>query len=313
MSVLREFGSWPAGPLHVAIGIFDGVHVGHRALIAHLARGARAAGARAIAVTFDPLPIQVLAPGAPPFALSAPLERAGLLHEAGADDVALVTFDLDIAALPPERFIDLLVSAGSVKQVIVGDDFRFGRDRTGDTTLLRRLGARAGFAVDIPTVVSDANGVVSSTRVRNALRSGDVAEAARLLGRLYSVTGRVIRGEQRGRGLGYPTINLETPMERLLPRDGIYAMWVELDGARHRAAASLGVRPTFGGGPRRLEAFLLDFSGEIYGLEVRASFARRLRDELHFEGPAALADQIARDVEEVRATLREARKGLPDA
>lgn len=304
MSVLRDFKGWPAGPLHLAIGVFDGVHIGHQALIAHLVRGAGAAGARAVAVTFDPLPIQVLAPGAPPSALSDALERSALLHQAGADDVALVSFDRDLAASPPERFVDLLASAGSVRRVVVGADFRFGRDRLGDTTLLRRLGERAGFAVDVPAAVADRGGVVSSTRIRNALLAGEVTEAARLLGRLYAVTGRVVHGEQRGRGLGYPTINLETPIGRLLPRDGIYAMWVEIEGVRHRAAASLGVRPTFGAGPRRLEAFLIDFSGELYGAEVRAAFVSRLRDELRFDGPDALAAQIAKDVEAARAALR---------
>ena len=303
MSVLRGLDGWPAGPLHLAIGVFDGVHIGHRALIAHLDRGAGAAGARAVAVTFDPLPIQVLAPGAPPSALSDAVERSVLLHQAGVDDVALVTFDRALAASPPEHFVELLASAGTVRRVVVGADFRFGRDRLGDTTFLRRLGERAGFGVDVPPAVADSGGVVSSTRIRNSLLAGDVVEATRLLGRLYTVTGRVVHGEHRGRGLGYPTINLETPIGRLLPRDGIYAMWVEIEGVRHRAAASLGVRPTFGAGPRRLEAFLIDFSGELYGADVRAAFARRLRDELHFDGPDALAAQIAKDVEAARAAL----------
>lgn len=301
--MLQGLDGWPAGPLHVALGVFDGVHVGHRALVAHLARGARAAGARAIAVTFDPLPIQVLAPGAPPSALTDGLERGTLLHESGADDVALVRFDRDLAAVAPERFVELLAAAGAVRRVVVGQDFRFGRDRAGDLELLRRLGGHAGFTVDVPPAVSDERGVVSSTRIRNALRAGDVEDAARLLGRLYAVSGTVVHGEKRGRGLGYPTINVETPTERLLPRDGIYANWVEIDGARERAAVSLGVRPTFGAGPRRLEAFLLDFAGEMYGMPVRVAFVRRIRDEQYFDGPDALAAQIAKDVVEARAAL----------
>ena len=303
-TILRDLEGWPLGPLHVALGVFDGVHLGHRALIAHLVRGSRAAGAATLAATFDPLPIEVLAPGAPPSALSDAEERCALLHEAGADAVALIRFDQAFAALPPETFVARLMSTGAVGRVVVGSDFRFGRGRSGDLTLLRQLGQQHGFEVDEFPPLAIAGAVVSSTRIRNALRAGEAEIAAALLGRPYAVRGGVVRGEQRGRGLGYPTINIETPPQRVLPKDGIYAMWIEVGGRRHRAAASLGLRPTFGSGPRRLEAFLLDFSGELYGAHVRASFVRRLRDELYFEGPEALAAQIARDVEEARKALR---------
>lgn len=303
-TILRDLEGWPPGPLHVALGVFDGVHLGHRALIGHLLAGSRAAGAVALAATFDPLPIEVLAPGAPPSALSDAEERCALLREAGADAVALIRFDEAFAALPPEAFVARLTSAGAVGRVVVGSDFRFGRGRSGDLMLLRQLGRQHGFEVDEFPPLAVAGAVVSSTRIRNALRAGEAEIAGTLLGRPYAVRGRVVRGEQRGRGLGYPTINIETLPQRLLPKDGIYAMWVEVGGRRHRAAASLGVRPTFGSGPRRLEAFLLEFSGELYGAEVRASFMSRLRDELYFEGPEALAAQIARDVEEARKALR---------
>lgn len=309
--VLRGFDRWPGGPLHVALGVFDGVHLGHRALVAHLAGDARTAGATAVAATFDPLPIQVLAPGAPPSALSDAGERCALLREAGADAVALVPFDPAFAALAPEAFVSRLLGAGAVRRVVAGSDFRFGRERAGDLGMLRELGDRHGFAVDEFPPLEARGAVVSSTRIRNALRAGEVELAAALLGRPYGVRGTVVRGDQRGRGLGYPTINLELPPERLLPKDGIYAMWVEVGGVRHRAAASLGIRPTFGSGPRRLEAFLLDFSGEVYGADVRASFVSRLRDELYFEGPEALAAQIAEDVEAAREALAAERTGDP--
>jgi riboflavin kinase/FMN adenylyltransferase len=302
-SVIRGFEDWPSGPLHVALGVFDGVHVGHRALIAHLARGARATGAVAVAATFDPLPIQVLAPGAPPSALSDADERCALLREAGADVVALIPFDTAFAALAPEAFVARLTGAGGVRRAVVGSDFRFGHDRAGDVGLLRELGRRSGFEVDEFPPLAAGGRVVSSTRIRNALRAGEAELAAALLGRPYAVRGTVVHGERRGRGLGYPTINIETLPERLLPKDGIYAMWIDVAGGRHRAAASLGLRPTFGSGPRRLEAFLLDFSGELYGANVRAAFVLRLRDELYFEGPEALAAQIAKDVEAARQAL----------
>lgn len=309
---IEGLAGWPGGPLHVAIGVFDGVHVGHRALIAHLVGGARASGATAVAVTFDPLPIEVLAPGAPPSALSDADERRALLREAGADAVALIRFDGAFAALAPDAFVTGLTRAGEIRRVVVGSDFRFGHERAGDLRLLRGLAREQGFVVDEFPPLAAAGAVVSSTRIRNALRGGEAELAASLLGRPYAVRGTVVHGEQRGRGLGYPTINIETPAGRLLPKDGIYAMRVEVAGMRHAAAASLGLRPTFGSGPRRLEAFLLDFSGELYGARVRASFVRRLRDELYFESPQALASQIARDVEATRAALSGEREPRPN-
>lgn len=293
----------PGGPLHLALGVFDAVHRGHRALIGHLAGGARAAGATPVAVTFDPLPIQVLAPGAPPSALSDAAERLALLRGAGAGHAAALRFDARVAMLSPEDFLAALTRTGEVRRICVGADFRFGRDRSGDVALLRDAGRRLGYDVDQVPAVLVGGAAISSTRIRNLLRAGEVAAAADLLGRLYDVPGTVVHGEQRGRGLGYPTLNLETPPDRLLPADGIYAMWIEREGERHPAAASLGVRPTFGGGARRLEAYLLDFEGDLYGARVRGSFVERLRGEQHFADARALAEQIGRDVERTRAVL----------
>lgn len=302
-SVIRDLERWPAGPLHVAIGVFDGVHVGHRALIAHLVQGARVTRARAIAVTFEPLPSIALGEDPPDSALSTMAERERLLHGAGADDVAVLTFDAAFAAQRAEGFVERLCAAGAIKRVVVGPDFQFGHGREGDVRSLRAHGARLGYDVSVAEPVLLDGGVVSSTRIREALRGGRLAEAERLLTRAYAAEGTVARGEQRGRELGYPTINVETPPEKLLPRDGIYACWVEVAGVRHRAATSLGTRPTFGPGPRTLECHLLDFSGDLYAAAVTVTFVKRLRDELTFPGPAALATQIARDVEETRAAL----------
>jgi riboflavin kinase/FMN adenylyltransferase len=185
----------------------------------------------------------------------------------------------------------------------VGQDFQFGRDRDGDVHALVDLGSRLGFAVDVaPPVVVDGQ-VVSSTRVRNALLAGDVEDAALLLGRPYAVNGIVEHGDKRGRALGFPTVNLRVAPNRLLPRDGIYAVWARIGEDRVAAAASLGVRPTFGGGERRLEAFLLDWSGDLYGDRVRIEFIKRLRDELRFASAGELSAQIAKDVEQTRAVL----------
>jgi riboflavin kinase / FMN adenylyltransferase len=283
--------------------VFDGVHLGHRALIAQLAHGARQAGARAVAATFDPLPIQVLAPGAPASALSDVSERVRLLREAGAEAVVVFRFDEAFAKLSADEFVDRVRGACDVRRIVVGPDFHFGRRAEGDVEKLRARGKRDGFVVDVVTPIEIDGEIVSSTRIRNLLLAGDVERAARLLGRPYGIRGRVVHGAKRGRALGFPTINLALPPERLLPRDGIYAMWAEMGEGRFKAAASLGVRPTFGGGDRVLEAFLLDFSGELYGEEVEVSFIKRLRDEMAFASPAELSAQIARDVEETERAL----------
>jgi riboflavin kinase/FMN adenylyltransferase len=266
-------------------------------------RGAREQGAKAVAATFDPLPIQALAPGAPASALSDVRERVRLLRAAGADAVVVFGFDKEFANLSADAFIDRVRGACDVRHIVVGPDFHFGHRAEGDVDKLRARGTRDGFIVDVMPPINVDGAVVSSTRIRNLLLAGDVEIAARLLGRAYSVRGRVVHGARRGRALGFPTINLALPRERLLPRDGIYATWAEMGEGRFKAAASLGVRPTFGGGERVLEAYLLDFEEDVYGEEVEASFVKRLRDEIAFASPADLAAQIARDVEDTRRAL----------
>jgi riboflavin kinase/FMN adenylyltransferase len=304
VSVVHDFAGWPSGPLHLAIGVFDGVHIGHQALVRAVAERARAESSTAVAATFEPLPIQVLAPGAPPSALSDIDERTQRLLAAGAKMVAVFDFTAELAGLPPEDFCRRLAAAGDVRRICVGDDFQFGRDRSGDVHALRRLGTEHGFTVDIAAPVTVDGRIVSSTRIRNALLAGEIEEAAGLLGRHYAVTGTVEHGDKRGRALGFPTVNLRTPPERLLPRDGIYAVWAWVEGRRVMAAASLGVRPTFGGGARRLEAYLLDWEGDVYGDRVRVEFVRRLRDELRFASAEELSAQIAKDVAQTREALR---------
>jgi riboflavin kinase/FMN adenylyltransferase len=304
VSVLFDFTAWPRGPLSIAIGVFDGVHIGHQALIRQTAESATQQGGRALAATFDPLPIQALAPGAPPSALTDVEERVRLLHEAGASDVAVFHFTKEFAALSADEFIRRLAQAGAVRQIFVGEDFQFGHDRGGNVRALAAAGPTHGFVVVVATPVKQGGEVVSSTRIRNALLAGDVEGAARLLGRPYSVRGTVVHGAKRGRALGFPTINLAVPPERLLPRDGIYAMRVRVGDQQVAAAASLGVRPTFGGGDRTLEAYLLDWDGDVYGDIIEAAFAKRLRDELRFANATELSEQIARDVQETRRALR---------
>lgn len=303
MSVLHDFADWPRVQLAIAIGVFDGVHIGHQALIRRTSQGAKQIGGRALAATFDPLPIQALAPGAPPSALSDVDDRVRLLHAAGADDVVVFHFTKEFAALSADEFVRRLVGTGEVRRIFVGEDFQFGRDRGGNVRTLAAAGAKHEFEVVIATPVMEGGEVVSSTRIRNALLAGDVTGAARLLGRPYSVKGKVVHGEKRGRELGFPTINLSVPPQRLLPRDGIYAMTVRVRDQEVAAAASLGVRPTFGGGDRTLEAYLLDWNGDVYGDTIAAAFVKRLRDELRFASADELTEQIARDVEATRRAL----------
>lgn len=304
MSELRELEGWPSGPLHVALGVFDGVHVGHRALIAHLVQGARRSqDGRAIAATFDPLPAVALGHEQPGASLSTIAERLPLLHRAGCDHVAVCTFDVEFAAQSADRFLDRLCAAGQIARVVVGPDFQYGSGRDGNVETLRGAGAARGFAVEVVEPVRLEGGIVSSTRIREALRAGDLALSERLLGRRYGVGGDVAMGEQRGRRLGFPTLNVITAREKLLPQDGIYACWVTANGSRHASATSLGTRPTFGPGPRTLECHLLDFEGDLYGSNVTVTFVSRLRDELRFDDARTLVAQIARDVEETRAVL----------
>ncbi len=290
--------------MHLAVGVFDGVHLGHQALIRRLVGDARAAGATPVAATFDPLPAQVLAQDPPQSTLADAPERAALLEHAGAHDVIIFTFDTAFSHQSAEEFIKRVTSAGDVQRIVVGPDFQFGHGREGAVPALRALGEKYGFAVTVVEPISLGGAHVSSTRIRQALRQGDLETAQALLGRPYSVVGTIVKGEQRGRSLGFPTINLAPPPDKLLPHDGIYATWVVLGEQRYRAASSLGVRPTFGGGPRKLEAYILDFSKEVYGQQATIAFVQRLRDEIRFESADALAAQIAKDVEQTRLALR---------
>ena len=290
--------------MHLAVGVFDGVHLGHQALIRGLVGGARAAGATAVAATFDPLPAQVLAQDPPQSTLADAPERAALLQHAGAQDVIIFRFDKAFSQQSAEAFIKRVTSAGDVQRIVVGPDFQFGHGREGAVPALRALGERYHYAVTVVEPISLGGAVISSTRIRQALREGDLITAQALLGRPYSVTGTIVKGEQRGRALGFPTINVASPPDKLLPHDGIYATWVILGEQRYRAASSLGVRPTFGGGPRKLEAFILDFNEEVYGQDATIAFVERLRDEIRFDSAEDLSKQIAKDVEQTRLALR---------
>ena len=290
----------------VTIGVFDGVHRGHLHLIDRLAREARADGLAAGVVTFVNHPITVLRPGAPVEMLMDLDERVRLLAGAGADFVAPVSFDRDLARLSAGAFLETLRDALGVRKLVVGPDFAMGRDREGDSETLPALARSAGVGFVTAELMTDPAGMVKSTAIRRLIAAGEVSDAARLLGRDFSVRGVVVRGQRRGRELGFPTANLDVPPGFVIPADGIYATWARVEGSEtpRMAATSIGTRPTFDDGDNRtVEAFLLDFSEDIYGRSVRLHFARRLRGEEKFDSVDALLERMDEDVRQTKALL----------
>lgn len=293
----------------VAIGNFDGVHLGHRKVLEQARAIAVERGLRCVVLTFDPHPRQVLGGNAPP-ALTTLEERVRLL-QACVDEVVVEPFTQALASWSPERFVeDLLVGRLRARAVVVGENFRFGQKRAGDFTVLRALGEKLGFEAVAAHVAGDAQGPYSSTRVRRALEEGDVADATHVLGRRYVLTGVVERGDALGRTIGFPTANLGGIGE-MLPKHGVYAVFVDVDGARLPGVMNVGVRPTVGGLSLRVEVHVLDFTGDLYGKKLRVALVERLRDEQKFDGIDALKAQIARDVARGRSVLASARTEEP--
>lgn len=302
----------PVGGSAVTIGAYDGVHLGHRALLAELKARAADDGLATVVVTFDRHPAAVVRPESAPLLLCDLDQKLELLASAGVDRTVVVRFDAERANETAEEFVHReLIDGLDARLVVVGEDFHFGHGRKGNVALLAEMGDVSGFAVDGVALSSEADAdgspAVSSTRVRTLVARGDVEGAAELLGRPHQVRGPVITGDRRGGAeLGFPTANLAVPSEICLPAPGIYAGWYERpDGSRHQAAVSIGRRPTFYGdhGELLVEAFLLDFSGDLYGELARLSFVHRLRDELAFDSVDALVTQMGRDVDRTRVLL----------
>jgi riboflavin kinase/FMN adenylyltransferase len=294
------------GPTAVVIGNFDGVHLGHRHVVARAHEIAAERRLQVVAVTFDPHPMAVLRPEHAPTTLTSLEIRAELLGDAGADAVLALPFDRSVAAWTPEEFIRrVLVDGLHAAAVVVGANFRFGNKAAGDVATLREAGERHGFVAEgIP--LDGGPQVWSSTYVRMSLAAGDVAGAAEALGRPYAVRGTVVRGDQRGRELGYPTANVPTDALTAAPPDGIYAGWLRrLDtGETYPAAVSVGTNPTFGGVERRVESYVLDRTDlELYGVEVEVSFVERLRGMETFASVDTLVAQMKDDVDRARELL----------
>ncbi|TFD48849.1 bifunctional riboflavin kinase/FAD synthetase [Cryobacterium frigoriphilum] len=300
---------WPASA--VTIGKFDGVHAGHRAVIAELERHAARDRLRTVVVTFDRHPLSVLSPERCPTSLVSTEQKLDLLAETGVEATLVLEFTRELSALEPEAFVrDILVDALHARHVLVGLDFRFGHRGAGDVALLRELGIRFGFAVDlIEDVKPDDSRRVSSTWIRELLAEGDVRAAARLLGHLPTMRGVVVHGAARGRELGFPTANLAPEAEGLTPADGVYAGWLTDAGIRYPAAISVGKNPTFEGILQtQVEAFVLDEDIDLYGHRIDLGFVEHIRGMVAYEGVEPLIAQIRDDVARVRHILAPERR-----
>ena len=287
----------------VTIGTFDGVHLGHQHLLRRLNELAAAGGYMSAALSFRNHPKTVLVPGVNLGYITPLEERLSLIRQQGTGLVVPVEFTRELSLLKAEEFVELLVRYLRMKCLLVGPDFALGHRREGDIPTLRLLGARTGVAVEVVEPVSGNRGVIRSSEVRGFITRGDVEGASEMLGRWYSLTGVVVQGDRRGRELGFPTANLAIDQSLATPADGIYATWATVDGRRHPAATSIGLRPTFGVSGRTVEAFIMDFDEDIYGKTVTLEFAARLRDEQAFQDAEALVRQMNLDVDQAREVL----------
>jgi riboflavin kinase/FMN adenylyltransferase len=297
------------GPSLVTVGSYDGVHNGHRHLLGRMRERAAQLSYHTALVTFYPQPKAVLAPHLPSRYLTTPAEKIALLSALGLDLAAILPFTRETARTPAEGFVGALVLHLKMRQLWVGRDFALGRNREGDISTLRELGQELGFEVSVVEPFVQNGEVVSSTRIRQYLMRGEIRRAMALMGRYPNVTGQVIRGAQRGRLLGFPTANLAVPPELAIPADGVYACFVWVDRKRYAAVTNIGVRPSFAGADRTVEAHLLDFSGDLYGLDLKMEFVERMRAEKRYKDLDGLVAQIQSDagyaVEILAAELNE--------
>ena len=287
------------GPAVVSIGSFDGVHLGHQKVLERVKALARARAARSVVITFEPHPRCVLEPARCPKSLTTIEEKLGLLHLEGVDDGVVLKFTPQVAQLSAEEFVAQVGRAMDVAAIACGPDFGFGRGRRGNPDWLREQ----GVVVEVVEPYTLDGVELHSSEIRRLLGAGDIAGANRLLGRPFVIRGLVEHGAEVGRGLGFPTANLAVQLNKMIPLPGIYAVRVKSPFGRHLGALSIGYRPTFGGDRLGIEVFLLDFDGDLYGVQLEVAFAARLRDEQRYESADELAAAIASDVAETRRLL----------
>lgn len=298
----------------VAIGNFDGVHIGHQAIFSQVVDEARARGAAAVALTFEPHPVEYFRPEDAPARLSPGTHRFELMARHGLDGVVCLRFDEDLAGSSPGHFVEeILVRGLKVEHVVVGEDFRFGKGRAGDTESLKELGQPLGMTRTVAEAVTFDGAVVSSTRIRRAIENGQLSSARAMLGRPHRLSGTVVPGEERGRKLGFPTANMEV-VDMAIPPVGVYATTLARSGGEHwLAVTNIGHRPTFGGGELTVETFVLEEGVkedlDLYGDEVELDVYVRIRGEIEFESPEELVAQIEHDIAEVRRLYEEGELG----
>lgn len=303
---LARLAAPPAGTV-VTIGNFDGVHLGHREIFRRVVGRARERQALATVITFEPHPLRLLAPQRAPLRINTPAEKVRLIRASCIDLLVVLPFTRKLAALAAADFVaDILVGRLGVRHLVIGYDYAFGRNREGDASFLAAAAQQHGFSLEVLEPISSGEVAYSSTRIRQALQGGDVAGVVAVLGRHYTLDGRVVSGAGRGRQLGFPTANLATRKE-LLPRDGVYAVRVRYGRRSYDAVVNIGRRPTFAAGEPTIEIHLLDFSGDLYGAHLRLYFVERLRDEQRFPSAAALQVAVRADIDRALAILADAR------
>lgn len=290
----------------VTIGAFDGIHRGHVKILKEVALLASGIEGRGVVVTFEPHPISVIRPDEAPCLLTDTEEKVVLIEETGVDDLLMMAFTPGLASKSADYFVEeVLLDKLGMRRLVIGYDFRFGRSREGDAAYLERAGERLGFGVDIVPPLLFLEHPVSSTRVRTALARGEVDVAAEMLGRSYSMSGRVVPGEGRGQSLGFPTANIEPrTAQKIVPPDGVYAVVAAYDGARCAGALYIGSKPTYGGGARSIEVYVIDTAGApAYGGALTVEYVKRVRGDMTFDSDAALRTQIAEDVGKIRGIV----------
>jgi len=287
------------GPLHLALGVFDGVHLGHQAVIERAVRAAREDGGKAFVVTFSPHPIRVIAPAKAPSSLLATVdEKAAVIEALGVDGVVVIRFDQEFAKIEAEQFVRR-ICIGDVRTIAVGEDWRFGRERAGGVDLLRRMSVDLGFKLEVVEAVKCDGERISSTRIRQAIRDGNFDAVERMLGRPYEVSGIVIEGRKLGRELGFPTANLRLG-DLQAPQNGV---WLVKINGEYDGIANLGMRPTVAGDERLLEVHLFNFTGDLYGKSLSVGFIRFIREERTFSSLEKLRDQIGQDVQNASQSI----------
>ncbi|MFZ4440001.1 MAG: bifunctional riboflavin kinase/FAD synthetase [Syntrophales bacterium] len=307
MDVIRGSEKIPARMQRavMTIGNFDGVHLGHRFIFLKLVEEARRADCSAVVISFDPHPKMVLHPDRQPFYLITSLEeKIRLIADLGIDALILIPFSLDYARMTAEAFVrEILWEKLQIRKILIGHDYTFGRGKEGNETFLTEAGRHLGFAVEVINAFCIGDTVISSTKIRDALLAGEVGFAAKLLGRPYNLSGRVVSGNRRGGDLGFPTANI-APDKELVPARGVYAIRCLHEGKRHDGVLNIGFNPTFADGKLSIEAHIFDFHGNIYGEILDVHFIERIRDEVRFTSPEQLITQINRDVVRAREILK---------